>query len=762
VAYLPQRSQLFAGTIAENVRLAEPGAQDPAVGQALRTAGADFVDALPSGIGTRLGERGSGLSAGQRQRVALARTLLPDARLLVLDEPTSGLDAGSEQTVVESLRAATGRTVLLVTHRPALLALADRVVRLDAPPEHREPLPVALEEPATPPPGERAPAPEAPVEPSAGVHAPRSALLRVAAFGRPAGRRLALAAGCGAVSVAAAIGLMATSAWLISRAAQHPPVLYLLVAVAGVRAFSLTRAVSRYAERLTSHDAAFRVLRELRVAMWAHLERIAPAGLPAYRSGDLLARLVADVDAQQDLFLRVALPYAAAGVAGTGAVALLWWLLPGAGLGLLVALLLTAAVVPWLAALGGRRAEHRVAPLRGELSEGITELLRGAPDLLSCGAADRRLDRIAGTDRGLRRALAATATATGLAGGLTALAAGAATWIALVLGVSAVRSGALDGVTLAVAVLVPVATVEVVAVLAQAPQDLRRVRRSAGRVVDVLDRPSPAQEPPVPTTLPAPPYTLRIEGLRAFWPGAATPAVDGLDLELTPGRRVAVVGSSGSGKSTLLAVLLRFLDPEAGRVTLNGVDIRTLAADEVRRVLGLCAQDAHVFDTSVHENVLLARRCAGPGELRAAMAGAHLLEWVDGLPEGAATAVGEHGSRVSGGQRQRIALARALLADRPVLLLDEPAEHLDVATADALTTELVGATAGRTTVLVTHRLAPLEDLDEILVLDHGRVVERGTHARLLAAPGPYRRMWELERDAQLFTDPAPVAAAGGA
>jgi ABC-type multidrug transport system fused ATPase/permease subunit len=211
------------------------------------------------------------------------------------------------------------------------------------------------------------------------------------------------------------------------------------------------------------------------------------------------------------------------------------------------------------------------------------------------------------------------------------------------------------------------------------------------------------------------------------------------------------VGPSGSGKTTLASVLVRFLDPSAGRVTLNGVDMTTLAGYDVRRAVKLCAQDGHLFDTTIEENVRLACRSATPEALRAALAQARLLEWVDSLPEGAQTQVGEHGARVSGGQRQRIALARALLADSPVLLLDEPAEHLDLATADALTADLLAATAGRTTLFVTHRLTGLEAVDEVVVLHAGRVIQRGSHAALIAEDGPYQRMWDRERAA---LDPA--------
>ncbi|MCW2632600.1 MAG: transporter, CydDC cysteine exporter (CydDC-E) family, permease/ATP-binding protein CydC, partial [Pseudonocardia sp.] len=363
------------------------------------------------------------------------------------------------------------------------------------------------------------------------------------------------------------------------------------------------------------------------------------------------------------------------------------------------------------------------------------------------GAAEPRRTALADLDRRLARTESASARTSGVGAALAALATGAAVWAALALGVPALRAGELTGVALAVVVLVPLAAFEGVALLPGAAQHRERVGRSAGRVVDVLDAPEPVSEPATPAALPVGPYTLRLVGLRVRWPGAATPAVDGVDLELTPGRRVAVVGTSGAGKSTLVAALVRFLDPSAGRISLNGIDVTTLASDDVRRVVKLCAQDVHLFDTTLEENLRLARRSASPGELRDALAAARLLDLVDALPDGLATHVGERGCQLSGGQRQRVALARALLADPPVLLLDEPAEHLDVAAGDELTADLLAATAGRTTLLITHRLTGLDAVDEVVVLHAGRVVQRGRHHELTAVDGPYRRRWLRECEA---------------
>ncbi|CAM5638236.1 thiol reductant ABC exporter subunit CydD [Streptomyces californicus] len=312
--------------------------------------------------------------------------------------------------------------------------------------------------------------------------------------------------------------------------------------------------------------------------------------------------------------------------------------------------------------------------------------------------------------------------------------------------VPAVNDGRLSGVALAVVVLTPLAAFEAVAGLPLALQYRRRVARSAERVYEVLDAPVPVREPEHPAEEPAAPFPLEVRGLSARYPGAGRDALTALDLTLTPGRRIAVVGPSGSGKTTLAQVLLRFLDASSGTYRLGDVPASALESDTVRRSVGLCAQDAHVFDSTIRENLRLARPAATDPELRDALSRARLLDWVLTLPQGLDTPVGEHGARLSGGQRQRLALARALLADFPVLVLDEPAEHLDLPTADALTADLLDATRGCATVLITHRLTGLEAVDEVLVLDGGRVVQRGPYAALAAEEGPLRRMLERERE----------------
>jgi thiol reductant ABC exporter CydC subunit len=532
--------------------------------------------------------------------------------------------------------------------------------------------------------------------------------VRLLGLTRPVVPRLALAVLCGTLAAGSAIGLLATSAWLISRAAQHPPVLYLTVAIVAVRAFGIGRGLFRYAERLAGHDAAYRVLAELRVRAYRRLAALAPAGTPGLRSGDLVQRFIADVDAALDVLVRVLLPYLVAALVGATSVGLLGALLPAAGMALAAGLLVVGVGVPFVQRAVARRADRRTAPLRGELSAATLDLLDGLPELVALGAAQRRLDELTDTDTRLRRAAARSAAGVGLGAALVSLAAGGCVWAGLALGAPAVRAGQLHSVLLAVVVLTPIAVFDSVSTLPAAAAQFATARAALGRVFGLLDRPDPVVEPAVPADLPRPPYRLAVRNLSARWTPDGPDVIRDIDVTLEPGERIAIVGPSGSGKTTLAAVLVRFLDPSAGRVTLNGIDTRDLAADDVRKVVGLLTDDAHLFDTTIAENLRVADRGADDTRLRRVLADARLLDWVDSLPMGLDTQVGEHGCRLSGGQRRRLALARALLADFPILIMDEPTEHLDEPTAAALTADLLAVTRGRTTVLITHRPLPAD------------------------------------------------------
>ena len=560
---------------------------------------------------------------------------------------------------------------------------------------------------------------------------------RPAASPRATGR-LAAAALAGTCAAGCAIALAGTAAWLISRAAQHPPVLYLMVAITAVRAFGIGRGVFRYAERLAGHDAALRILADLRVSAYARLERLAPAGLAAFRSGDLVSRLVGDIDGLADRWLRVLLPYVVAGAAGAGTVAVMIALVPGAGVLVAVSLLAVALAAPWLAGTVARRAETQIAPLRGDLATTCTDLLRGSGEIIAFGAQEAALRQVSAADKAVSRSESRSALGRGAGAAVAALAVGAAVWGSLVLGVGATASGAMPGVALAVVVLLPLAAHEVFGGLAPAAQQIPRIRSAATRVAGVLGAPDPVREPePIPGDGPAhtlaPPYDIRIEGLRVRWQPGAPDVLRGLDLTVPAGGRVAITGASGSGKTTLAMVLLRFIDPAAGRVTIGGKDITALDGDAVRAVVGLCAQDAHIFDSTLAANLRLAKPGASTPELREALRRARLLEWAGSLPEGLATPVGEHGARLSGGQRQRLALARALLADFPVVILDEPTEHLDEENARALIRDLLEETHGRTVLLITHRTDILTGVDEVAHIGDGKIDHKMSLAQSVAS-----------------------------
>ena len=518
---------------------------------------------------------------------------------------------------------------------------------------------------------------------------------------------------------------MATSAWLIARAAQQPPVLYLMVAVVAVRTFGIGRGVLRYLERLVSHDAAFRVLGRLRERLVAHLALIAPAGLPLWRKGDLLARTVDDVDDAGDAFLRGLLPLAGALLVCGGTFVLAFLILPAAGLALAAALLLACVVAPLITARRNARIEYEVVDLRARRTRLITEMLDELPELTVLAAVDGRLAELDALEAASRRVGVGTARAAGIAAALAVASMGAAVWLAAWYGVPSVVSADLAPVLLAVIVLTPLALTDTVQAVGVAASTLRRSSAALGRLFQVLDSPPVTAPPPA---LPAPLPDVRLgaqvslRGVSARWPGADRDALSGIDLDIEPGRRIVVVGESGSGKSTLLAVLLGFLTPTSGVMTIDGVEVARLDPDQARTVFAWCDQRAHLFDSTLAENVRLARPDADNEQIATALSDAGAGDWLAGLPGGLATGVGEHGRAVSGGERQRIALARAVLADRPVLLADEPAAHLDAATADAVTRWIMRPAPNRGVVLVTHRPEDAALADVVVRLDRGRIV----------------------------------------
>lgn len=510
----------------------------------------------------------------------------------------------------------------------------------------------------------------------------------------PRGRlRLALSVVLAAAAGGAAVALIGVSAWLISKAAEHPPFLDLSVAAVGVRFFGISRGVLRYAERLVGHDLALRMQSALRLRTYDALARTTLLGR---RKGDLLVRVVADVEAVQDVVVRVVLPFAAAVVVMVGTSAMLARFSPAGAAVLLASALVAGLVLPWWAQRASRDADAAAVPLRGELADRTRELSRTAVDLVAYDADGPALDRIRDTDARLRHAEESATGARATAAALQVVAAGAAVLAALWLGGSAVVAGEIAPRLLAVLVLTPLALHEVMSGLAQAAQTLTRARSALDRVTAVLD------EPPVGrgdvTAVPAAAGVapgIEVIDLAIGWPGHPALA-SGLSFVVRPGEAVAVVGPSGSGKTTLAATLLGLIPPVAGSVVTQGR-------------IGYLAQDAHIFATSVAENVRIGHKDGTDEEVAAALAAA-------GLTLDPARVVGEAGATLSGGEARRLALSRLLIGSPDVMVLDEPTEHLDRATSDALMNDLWERLDERPVVVLTHDADVVARCDRVVAL----------------------------------------------
>ncbi|MBO3724469.1 thiol reductant ABC exporter subunit CydC [Actinomyces bowdenii] len=608
----------------------------------------------------------------------------------------------------------------------------------------------------------------------------RRALRRAVALLDLSRARAAAAVALGATGMASAIALAGVAAWMIARAAQVPEVVALGVSPVMVRLFGISRSVLRYCERLASHDTALRGMGELRARLYEILASARADTVAGLRRGDVLARVGTDVDAVGDVVVRAYLPMAVATVLGAGtalAMGLVYW---PAGLIIAACLLLAGIGGPLLSIRSARLAELARQEGATDLSAAVVAITESGSQL----AVDSRLDQALGAlerlerDLGRTRDLAARPAA--MAAMIDTLALGLAVLGSLLVGIPAVASGQLGGQWLAVIVLLPLAAFEATAALGPASVQLVRSAGAAGRIMELIDGARAAATAPAsagvtagtgtapdrdgaaswaPPASPAGPAggsgpRLTARGLAVGWPGGPILA-SGIDLDLAPGSRLALVGPSGIGKTTLMLTLAGLLEPRGGTLLLDGTPPWSMSREQAARRISLTAEDAHVFATTVLENLRVARGDVTAQEARELLGRAGLGAWLEGLPQGLETLIGTGGSTLSGGERRRLLLARALAAPAPLMVLDEPGEHLDPATADRLVTDLLTAGSGgqRGVVLVTHRLSALDAAQEIIVLGRpeqagpeapARIIARAGHEELVRTHEPYR--WALRQE----------------
>ena len=564
-------------------------------------------------------------------------------------------------------------------------------------------------------------------------------LARLLRFLGPHRWQVTLAVVLGVGTMASNVVLLSVAAYLVAASALQYGLSQLTLSMFLVQIFGISRAVSRYLERLVSHNVTFELLADLRTWLYGRLEPLSPARLLEYRSGDLLTRIVKDVEELENIYLRAFSPVIVAVAISALTFVALYVFDPGVAFVALGFLALAGVGVPLLVGALARRLGRRELELRAELNTQIVDGIQGVQDLLALGQTSEQQRKISDLSLMLGRVQKRMASITGLQNTLNDLTMNLAMWTVLILAIPLVNEGRIPAVYLAFLALAILASFEAVQPLGTAFQFLGRSLGAGERLFEIADAEPKVLDPAEPLPPPAD-HTLGFDRVGFRYREDEPLVLDEISFRLEPGSRVAIVGPSGSGKSTLVSLVLRFWDPTAGEVRLGGHDLRGYTQEDLRSAVGVVAQDTHLFNETLRDNLLLARPDATDLEIEFALERAQLAEFVDQLPQGLDTPLGEQALRLSGGERQRLAIARALLKDAPVLILDEPTANLDPATEHQLLAEIYDLMPNRTTLVITHRLVHMERMDEILVLERGRIVERGTHRQLLENNGLYKQM----------------------
>jgi len=786
IAWVPQKPKLFQGTIADNIRLAQPAVSDGAVTAAASAAHlAEFIEELPEGYQTRIGEGGARLSGGQAQRLALARAFLKDAPILLLDEPTSQLDPVTESQLADATQSLmAGRTVITIAHRLNTVFQADRILviqngQIVESGSHQELLAQgkyykdlvqaytgfydvdptegnAEEQRAHLPPlayPEQSPVlsndlPPAPIL-SGAQHSrrttPLSSVHRLLSFFKPYLREVLASAALGTFTIASSIALMGASAWIISMAALHPNVAVLQVAIVGVRTFGITRGVSRYFERLVSHNLTFKILTRLRVWFYESMVPLAPARIMDFRAGDLLSRIISDIKTLEDFYIRSIAPPIVATLVGIGTGIFLAQYQPILGLVLGGLFLVSGLFVPLLIRWLARKPGQDLVESRTELSGNLLDFVSGLPDLMVYGQTVEKQDQIRSLDGKYHKAQLRLSRISGLNAGLLIFFSNLGMWLIMILAIPLIQSGELPGVILAALALITLSAFEAVQPLPQAMETLSSSLVAGERLFEVLDAEPAVIDPVAPQAFPAE-ISIHSKDLEFTYPGSDNPALKAIDFEIEEGKTIAIVGPSGSGKTTLGNLLLRFWGGYSGKISLGEekIPIASLSQEEIRENISVISQGDALFQDSIKNNIALGKPGADLSQIIQAAKKARIHDLIKGLPDGYDTQIGERAQGFSAGEAQRISIARAVLKDAPLFLLDEPTANLDPVTEKAILDTLFGILAGKTALLITHRLAGLEKADRILVLVGGKIVERGTEQELLSNNGCYRTMWATQ------------------